>query len=595
MSSACARVRGPALSPYRSYQHASRRGKEAEAAARGVVKKTGSPASSLWESKVRKEGSLGLMEDAISQSSAFNATRGFFQTYNSGEIASSTSSEDEETSQNTSNNYVATMLMQWPPPSLGRAKSRIRRESSGCGFGGSTAGSKGVNNSLLLVRQKAALLEAKQFAHELELLIARLNRFSRREDTVEFEEEFLRIEITALPGHYHRSWFSVALEKRNIALNRYINVMAMDKTRVKLLDVDEGESDYVNASFIQGVPTEISYIAAQNPLPSTMGHFWQMVWEQNISVIVMLTKLVEKGKVKGEQYWPDIGESILYGTSYRVIAEGHTAKSKETYLQIRTFILWKAPPGSEDDLDRTRREGRHITHVQYMSWPDHGIPKTCKPLLNLLAMVDELICPEDEDDFDAVPVDDDGTGLDNEREPCVLVHCSAGIGRTGTYIAVDIALRQYYALHNKSPAESEKLKRLGIEPMTVHGLEGIVRSLKQQRFGMVQTWQQYRFAYIAVLYGIQLLLTKEEKEIEVLTQSSVRTVRRKKISHFGQHGSEDTDGSEWDQGEEEKSLMDARANMLTSQKLAEVLIRFEELSTPRGRDTGRHSSRDMGS
>ena len=145
-------------------------------------------------------------------------------------------------------------------------------------------------------------------------------------------------------------------------------------------------------------------------------------------------------------------------------------------------------------------------------------------------------------------------------------------------MAVDIALRRYYALHNKSPREVEALKRLGIEPMTVHGLEGIVRSLRQQRFGMVQTWQQYRFSYIAVLYGIQLLLTKEEREIEALEESQFRTVRRKKMSHFGWHSDEEADPpSDPDQAD-----LGARKGLMNSQKLASVVTRFEELSTPRG-------------
>eukprot|EP00184_Porphyridium_aerugineum_P005999 CAMPEP_0184693164 /NCGR_PEP_ID=MMETSP0313-20130426/1442_1 /TAXON_ID=2792 /ORGANISM="Porphyridium aerugineum, Strain SAG 1380-2" /LENGTH=487 /DNA_ID=CAMNT_0027151155 /DNA_START=547 /DNA_END=2010 /DNA_ORIENTATION=+ len=413
-------------------------------------------------------------------------------------------------------------LMQWPPQSLNRAKSKARVRAD-----------KPIENSLLIVRQRAALLEAKQFAHNLEVLINKLNGPGIRETSTAFEEEFLRIEITALPGHYQKQWFTTALEKRNIPLNRYVNIMAMDSTRVKLIDVDPGESDYINASYIEGVPTEISYIAAQSPLPSTFGHFWQMVWEQGVSVIVMLTKLVEYGKTKGEQYWPDTG-SILYGSSYLVVFESE--RQKGSALVVRQFYLWKALPGQERDVEMAKTLGRLITHIQYTKWPDHGIPKTCKNILELLAMVDELIIP---DDYALASADE-------EAEPYpVLVHCSAGIGRTGTYISVDVALRRFYALHNKTALEAEQLKKLGIEPMTVHGLATLVRRLKQQRFGMVQTWQQYRFAYIAFLYGIRLLLAKEQREIELLEHSQRRQeAKRKKMSHFGMHSEDDGSGDD---------------------------------------------------
>jgi len=415
--------------------------------------------------------------------------------------------------------------VEWPPRSLSRAHSLARVRKSLV-----------EDRSLVLVRQRAAIIEATQFGHDLENLIKKLNQPSRRESSIEFEEEFLRIEITALPGYYQRSWFETALEPRNFALNRYVNTLAMDSTRVKLQDVEENASDYINASFVSGVPTEISYIAAQNPLPASFGHFWQMIWEQSSSVIIMLTRLEERGKIKGEQYWPEIGQFHVYGGRYIVAAFGNTRK-KSNGLIIRHFYLSKIE--NEDDERRDRLEfvrtyGRLITQIQYIKWPDHDVPRDgrgkedARALLNLLAMVDELICPE---------------GATHQEPPPVVVHCSAGIGRTGAYIAIDVALRRFFALHNKSPMETDRLKRLGIEPMTVHGMAQLVKRLKQERFGMVQTWQQYRFTYLAFLFGIRMLIEKEQNEIKTLEeQLQPRVVREKlgkRIGHVGRTNDDD--------------------------------------------------------
>ncbi|XP_030639282.1 tyrosine-protein phosphatase non-receptor type 3 [Chanos chanos] len=229
----------------------------------------------------------------------------------------------------------------------------------------------------------------------------------------------------------------------NMDKNRYKDVLPYDMTRVVLQE--EGD-DYINASHVKTEPggRALRYVAAQGPLPHTCTHFWRSVWEQGINVIIMLTTLTERGRTKCHQYWPHPPEVKDYGC-LQVCC--HSEECNLAYV-TREMTLTHTQSG----------EQRSITHLQYVAWPDHGVPDDSTDFLDFVQSV---------------------RSKRREAEP-LMVHCSAGIGRTGVLITMETAL----TLMERT------------EP--VYPLE-IVNSLREQRAMMVQTSCQFSFVCEAIL------------------------------------------------------------------------------------------------
>ncbi|XP_067399680.1 receptor-type tyrosine-protein phosphatase epsilon-like [Emydura macquarii macquarii] len=235
-------------------------------------------------------------------------------------------------------------------------------------------------------------------------------------------------------------------EPSNQAKNRYKSIIPYDHARVVLQLAGPG-ADYINASYVDSYRSPGFFIAAQGPLPGTVVDFWQMIWQEKASAIVMLTGLVEQNKTKCEQYWPE-GERA-YGDLTVTPRETHPT----TGLVTRTFRLERAGCPLP----------RHVEQFHYLLWPDHGVPSNPARLLQLVEMVNERVS-----EAPAGPV---------------LVHCSAGIGRTGTFIALDFLLKMARA------EGSVDVFRC-------------VQRLREQRVSMVQTKEQYAFLYEALLEGL---------------------------------------------------------------------------------------------
>ncbi|XP_010136988.1 PREDICTED: receptor-type tyrosine-protein phosphatase F-like, partial [Buceros rhinoceros silvestris] len=203
-------------------------------------------------------------------------------------------------------------------------------------------------------------------------------------------------------------------------------------------------SDYINANYIDGYRKQNAYIATQGPLPETLSDFWRMVWEQRTATIVMMTRLEEKSRVKCDQYWPSRGTET-YGMIQVTLLD---TVELATYT-VRTFALYKN--GSS--------EKRELRQFQFMAWPDHGVPEYPTPILAFLRRVKACNPP------DAGPM---------------VVHCSAGVGRTGCFIVIDAML--------------ERMKH----EKTVD-IYGHVTCMRSQRNYMVQTEDQYIFIHEALL------------------------------------------------------------------------------------------------
>uniref|UniRef100_A0A8C1RY79 Receptor-type tyrosine-protein phosphatase F n=1 Tax=Cyprinus carpio TaxID=7962 RepID=A0A8C1RY79_CYPCA len=258
-------------------------------------------------------------------------------------------------------------------------------------------------------------------------------------DALRFSQEYESID----PGQQF-TWENSNLEV-NKPKNRYANVIAYDHSRVVLTPVDGVPgSDYINANYIDGYRKQNAYIATQGPLPETLSDFWRMVWEQRASTIVMMTRLEEKTRVKCDQYWPIRGTET-YGMIQVTMLD---AVELATY-SVRTFALYKN--GSS--------EKREVRQFQFMAWPDHGVPEYPTPILAFLRRVKACNPP------DAGPM---------------VVHCSAGVGRTGCFIDIDAML--------------ERMKH----EKTVD-IYGHVTCMRAQRNYMVQTEDQYIFIHEALL------------------------------------------------------------------------------------------------
>uniref|UniRef100_A0A0N5AGQ7 protein-tyrosine-phosphatase n=1 Tax=Syphacia muris TaxID=451379 RepID=A0A0N5AGQ7_9BILA len=241
--------------------------------------------------------------------------------------------------------------------------------------------------------------------------------------------------------------------------NRYRDIIPYDKNRVQLhplnkpddyIPTEDEEEGYINASFVEYSPADAKYIAAQAPLPTTLNDWFHMIREHDVAVIVNLCKLVEMGRVKCERYWPEkVDEEQTFGDVKALLT------SEEYFSEFcKRHIKLRYP----DDFEK------EVVQLNYYEWPDHGCPTVDTHILSMIEAFDKLHYMH--------------------PEKPVLVHCSAGCGRTGTIIAANI-IRQLINGHNLT----KKLR-----------LDELVNNLRKQRVSMVQTPDQYQFLHKLVVH-----------------------------------------------------------------------------------------------
>ncbi|XP_012286933.1 tyrosine-protein phosphatase non-receptor type 2 isoform X2 [Orussus abietinus] len=244
---------------------------------------------------------------------------------------------------------------------------------------------------------------------------------------------------------------------QNRHLNRYRDVAPYDHTRITLR---KGPCDYINANLVQMERAHRKYILTQGPLSSTAGHFWLMVWEQNSKAVLMLNKVIEKNQVKCHQYWP------LEGSS------DHTMMFPDVGLKVENISKTESPHYTRRTLrltDVESGESREILHFHYTTWPDFGVPQSPTAFLQFLTDVRQ-------------------SGALNQGIGPPVVHCSAGIGRSGTFCLVDTCL--------------VLIEENGLNSVNVRD---VLMEMRQSRMGLIQTPDQLQFSYAAIIEGAKQL------------------------------------------------------------------------------------------
>jgi len=289
--------------------------------------------------------------------------------------------------------------------------------------------------------------------------------------------------------------FNEARSPKNQAKNRYTDVLCYDHSRVPLAhnndhgdhgdDDDDGgfaasaaETDYINANFVDGYKQKNAFIFTQGPLPKTFKDFWQMVWEQRVQVVVMTTRTFERGRQKCGQYWPtDVGvaQPTVAG-DFRVTAtevsggeSSGDGESADDYVVTRLTLR-----------NEKTGETRPVVHFQFVCWPDYGVPDSALSMLTFLQRVRST----QKEMTSQLSLSGEWNG--HELGPPIVVHCSAGIGRTGTFATLDISIRKF-------EAEGKVDIRSTVE---------VIRS---QRAYSIQMPDQYVFCHLAFLeYALNL-------------------------------------------------------------------------------------------
>ncbi|CAM8999616.1 unnamed protein product [Rhodiola kirilowii] len=283
-------------------------------------------------------------------------------------------------------------------------------------------------------------------------------------------KEFASLEANRLKSYEVKRICSIALNKVNQSKNRYTDIVPFDNNRVVLdpcRDYRPEARGYINASFITASSSEkvSRFIATQGPLPNTFEDFWEMVIQNRCPAIVMITRLVDslvtprrpQGKVKCGDYLQSENGPREFGNISVSTKWAQTTNSLLVLwiLEVK-YIESEDPPLS-------------VLHIQYPEWPDHGVPRDTSTVREIFKRLHHI---------------PSSSGL-------IVVHCSAGIGRTGTYCAI----------HNT-------LQRVLVGDMSALDLVNTITTFRSQRIGMVQTLEQYSFCYWAIVHELEDLISK---------------------------------------------------------------------------------------
>ena len=312
--------------------------------------------------------------------------------------------------------------------------------------------------------------------------------------------EFKKLKERDQRKHVLKISADVARRRENVQLNRFINIFPYDYNRIKLQLPSSG-NDYLNGSHITGPLSStssneppgvrdslqdelcqdyskydnVNFLASQGPLAETLEQHWQAIYENDVDIIVMLTDLIEGGNQKCEQYWPsNSGGTERYGC-YDVMLMSEECPRPEI-LNRKLYLL----DTRDNDSKRKTGKEKQITHLHYVGWPDYGVPEQNDHIVNLVQDVRSIIKND----------------TDRNKRFNVLVHCSAGVGRTGTFIALYQLMEQIEMIVEKRSMMNEESNSLN-ENQSLN-IFTTVFQLRFKRVEMVQSWVQYKYLYASV-------------------------------------------------------------------------------------------------
>ncbi|XP_033625763.1 tyrosine-protein phosphatase non-receptor type 1-like isoform X2 [Asterias rubens] len=305
--------------------------------------------------------------------------------------------------------------------------------------------------------------------------------------------EFQKINIASHQFEYSTT---EAKKEANKPYNRYRDVSPYNHSRIIL---NKGTSDYINASLVKDEKAHRRYILAQGPLPKTISHFWQMVWEQDSKVVIMLNNIIEKGTTKCAEYFP-INQKVTIPCEESSLLVSLLREDEHSFYTVRTLEL----------KNRKTNETKEVLQYHYTKWPDFGVPKSPEAFLKFLHHVRQT-----------------GSLADNVGPP--VIHCSAGIGRSGTFCLVDTCL---VLIEKNGHTNGLSVKEILLE-------------MRRCRMGLIQTHDQLRFSYLAILAGAKAILESnglgslvlEDGEHETLPPPLPRKIKRP-------HSPEEQDGND---------------------------------------------------
>ncbi|XP_024119612.1 tyrosine-protein phosphatase non-receptor type 18 isoform X1 [Oryzias melastigma] len=323
----------------------------------------------------------------------------------------------------------------------------------------------------------------------MELLPSLLSALKTRDPrSVEQEFNVLRSESLQLKKQLGLT-SEVGAQKENIKKNRYKDILPYDQCRVVLSQsTTESSSDYINASFIRGVTGDCRYVACQGPLGPTLVDFWRMIWQLDIKVIVMACREIEMGKKKCECYWASAQRPAAFGP-FTISSQGETHMNPDVVVRALTVSF--------------QQETRSVVQYQFVSWPDHDVPYETDGVLDLLRKV---------------------RGSQGPHSSPLLVHCSAGCGRTGVICALDYI--NDLLVSKKITADFSILK--------------VVLDLRMQRPSAVQTKDQYQFIFTAVISMFEQLLQPSPHHLYCNSSELKRPEKTTPITPTSPHSSSST-------------------------------------------------------
>jgi protein tyrosine phosphatase len=257
----------------------------------------------------------------------------------------------------------------------------------------------------------------------------------------------------------------------NFSKNRYQNVLPYDQNRVLLKNLKQGQTDFLNASPLSVPFANRDYILTQGPLKETAEDFWQMIWETDSRIVIMLSNIIEKGSMKCYHYFVDEDEKEKTFGNFSIKLEDESGTEIYRVRKIKLTVL------NEKFLENGEENSRIITHFHFITWPDFGVPSETNSFLEFLEKTSEA------------------QKLLNEEhiESPITVHCSAGIGRSGAYVVADCVLNY---LQNGNQNDSDASGDMVKAPKSI---EELVVYIRRHRMGLIQTPQQLQFCWRAIV------------------------------------------------------------------------------------------------